>query len=169
MAARMFRDDFQTRANREPQQGNEGILVANVVYIVAACLPHQRSGGFGAPKKTLHNARFHLPGGFYLLGYLGALSSRVWSNVRANEPAAEPAESYFLDRSMWLAFQGCRKQRHQDFIPSPEVLEALSDTPRTLTGLPVELGGVQSCCHRLGTPIGGVQFTEKAQRPLRQT
>ena len=131
MAARMFGDDFQARANREPQQWDEGIPVANAVHIVGACLPRQLSGGLVTAKKTIQNDGFYMLGGFYLLGCPSPRSSDVLRNVGTNEPAAEPAETDFLDLSVWLAFQGSGKLRQHDFIPSPEVIEALAYTPRT--------------------------------------
>jgi len=169
MTTLMFCDDFQTCANCEPQEWDEGILVPNAVHVVVACLPDQRSGSFSTPKKSLQNSGFYLLGGFYFVGCPGTLSSRVWSNVRTNEPAAEPAKSYFLDWSVLAAFQSRRNCRQKDFVPDSEVFQALADTPRISPGLPVELGAAESCCNRLGTPIGGVQFRDEAQRPLGPT
>ena len=163
MTTLMFCDDFQTCANCEPQEWDEGILVPNAVHVVVACLPDQRSGSFSTPKKSLQNSGFYLLGGFYFVGRPGTLSSRVWSNVRTNEPAAEPAKSYFLDWSVLAAFQSRRNCRQKDFVSDSEVFQALADTPRISPGLPVELGAAESCCNRLGTPIGGVQFRDEPQ------
>src|SRR5215467_5199418 len=71
MAASMFCDDFQARANREPQQRNEGVPVTNAVHIVVACSPGQVSGSPVTAKKGFQNDRFSLLGGFYLLGCAG--------------------------------------------------------------------------------------------------
>jgi hypothetical protein len=165
----MLCDDFQTRANCEPQEWNEGILVPNAVHVVVACLPDQRSGTFSTPMKSLQNSGFYLLGGFYFVVCPGTLSSRVWSNVCANEPAAEPAKSYFVDWTVLAIFQSLSNYRQKDFVSDSEVLQALADTPRIPPGLPVELGAAESCCNRLGTPIGGVQFGDEAQRPLGPT
>jgi len=169
MTTLMFCDDFQTCANCEPQEWDEGILVPNAVHVVVACLPDQRSGSFSTPKKSLQNSGFYLLGGFYFVGCPGTLSSWVWSNVRTNEPAAEPAKSYFLDWSVLAAFQSRRNCRQKDFVSDSEVFQALADTPRISPGLPVKLGAAESCCNRLGTPIGDVQFRDEAQRPLGPT
>jgi hypothetical protein len=165
----MFCDDFQTRANCEPQEWDEGILVPNAIHVVVACLPDQRSSSFRTPMKSFQNSGFYLLGGFYFVGRLGTLSSRVWSNVRANEPAAEPAESYFVDWSVLATFQSRSNCRQKDFVSDSEVLETLADTPRIPPGLPVELDAAESFCNRVGTPIGGVQFGDEAQRPLGPT
>jgi hypothetical protein len=169
MPARMFCDDFEARANREPQQWDEGIFITNAVHVVVACLPDQRSGSFVTPKKSVQNNGFYLFGGFYLCRCPGTMSSRVGSNVRTDEPAAEPAESYFVDWSVLASFQGSRNCLQKDFISDAEVLQALTYTPYILPGLPVELGGAESSCNELGTSIGGVQFRDQAQRPLGQT
>jgi hypothetical protein len=111
MTIRVFCDDFQTRANCEPQEWDEGILVPNAVHVVVACLSDQRSSSFSTPMKSLQNSGFYLFGGFYFVGCPGTLSSMIWSNIRANEPAAEPAKSYFLDWSVLAAFQSRRNRR----------------------------------------------------------
>jgi hypothetical protein len=132
-------------------------------------LPHQRSSGLGAPKKCVQNNRVHLPDGFYLLRCPRTPSSRVWSNVCANEESTEPAESYFVHTSVLATFKCGGDCGHKYFISAAEVLQALADTPHPRPGLPVELGRAQSGCNRLGTPISHVQFREQAQRPRRQT
>jgi len=126
----MFCDDFQTCANCEPQEWDEGILVPDTVHVVVACLPDQRSGRLRTSKKSLQNTGFYLLGGFYFVGCPGTRSSRVWSNVRTNEPAAEPPKSYFVDRSVRAAFQSRSNGRHQDFVSDSEVFQTLADAPR---------------------------------------
>jgi len=127
----MFCDDFQARANREAQQWDEGIPVANAVHIVVARSPRQLSGSLVTAKKTLQNDGFYMLGGFYLLGCPSPRSTGVCSDVCTNEPPAEPAESDFVDWSVFAAFQGSRNCRQDSLIPQPEVLQALAYTPRT--------------------------------------
>src|SRR5579872_404892 len=137
MTSRVFGDSFQAYSDCEPQQWKEGILVPNAVHVVVACLPNKNSGALGAPKKGLQNAWFYLHGGHYFLRRACTRSTRIWSNVRADEPCADPARSYFLN---WFArppFESSSKLRHHDFIHQIEVIEALADTPSARSGLPV--------------------------------
>jgi hypothetical protein len=156
MTTLMSCDDFKPCTNREPQQWDEGILVMNAVHVVVARLPDQRSGSFGTPKKSVQNDGFYSLAGLYLCRRPGTSSSRVGGNVRTDEPAAEPAESYFVDWSVLPSFQGSRNCRQKDFISDAEVFQALAYTPRILPGLPAESGGAESSCKKLGTSIGGV-------------
>src|SRR5262245_8191903 len=107
----MFCDDVEACANREPQQWDEGIPVANAVHVAVAGLPDQRSGGFDTPKESVQNGGFDSLGWFYLCRCPSTSSSRVGSNVRTDEPAAEPAQSYFGDWSVLASFQGDRNCR----------------------------------------------------------
>lgn len=168
MAALMFCDDFQARADREPQQWDERILVPNAVHIIAACSSGQLPDSLVSAKQTFQNDGFYLLGGFYRLGCPSTGSPGVWSNVGANEPTAEPSEPDFGDRSVLPVLQGSRNRRQQDFIREAEVLQALAYTPRTLPGLPVELKRTESLCYRLGATIRGVQLRDEAQRPIGQ-
>src|SRR5262245_53923781 len=107
----MFCDDFEARTNREPEQWDKGIFVTNAVHVVLARLPDQRSGTFRSPKKGVQNDGFYLLSWFYLCRCLCAGPSRVGCNIRPDEPAAEPAERYFLDWSVLAPFQGSRNCR----------------------------------------------------------
>src|SRR5262249_20654878 len=104
--------------------------------------------------------------GVYSLRRPGTCSARICSNVCANEPSTEPAESYLLNWRVRTALQSSGKLRHHDFIPGLKMLEALGDTPRTWSGLPVQLERAQSCCDGFSTPISSVQFRKNARRPL---
>ena len=168
MAALMFCDDFQTCANREPQQWDERIVVPNAVHIIAASSPGQLPDSMVTAKQAFQNDGFYLLGGFYRLGCPSTGSPRVWSNVGANKPTAEPSKPDFVDCSALPAFQGSRNRRQQDFIRDVEVLQALAYTPRTLSGLPVELNSAESLCYRLGPKIRGIQLRDQAQRPIGQ-
>ena len=118
----MFRDDFKTCANREPEQWNEGIPVTNPVHVVVARLLDQRSGSFCTPKKTVQNAGICLPNGSYFSRRSCASASRIRSNVCTDEPAAEPAKRYLVDRPTLAPFQSSTEDRHEDFISDAEVL-----------------------------------------------
>jgi len=168
MAALMFCDDFQARSHRESQQWDERIVVPNAVHIIAACSPGQLPDSLVSPKQPFQNDGFYLLGGFHHLGCPSTGSPRVWSNVGANEPTAEPSEPDFGDCFVLPALQGSRNCRQQDFIREAEVLQALAYTPRTLSGLPVELKSAESLCYRLGAKIRGIQLRDQAQRPIGQ-
>jgi hypothetical protein len=118
----MFRDDFKARADSEPEQWNEGILVTNQVHVVVARLLDQRSASFSTSKKAVQNTRIYLPNGSYYPRRSCASASRIGSNVRTDEPAAEPAKRYLVDWSTVASFQGSTEDRHEDFISDAEVL-----------------------------------------------
>jgi hypothetical protein len=122
MTARMFRDDFKARADSEPEQWNEGILVTNPVHVVVARLLDQRSGSFSTSKEAVQNTRIYLPNGSYFPRRSCASASRIGSNVRTDEPAAEPAKRYLVDWSTVASFQGSTEDGHEDFISDAEVL-----------------------------------------------
>jgi hypothetical protein len=155
MPALMLRDDFQARANSETQQWDERILEPDTVYVVVHCSPDQLPDALVTAKKRLQNGGFHLLGGFYLLGCPSTRSPGVWSNVAANEPTAEPAETDVVDWSALSAFQSSSNRGQIDFIRYAEVLQTLAYTPGTLPGLPIELYRIESFCDRLGASIGG--------------
>ena len=166
MPALVLRDNFQAGANRESHQRDEGILIANTVHIVVACAPDQLADSLVTAKKRLQNDGFYLLGRFYLFGGARTGSPRVRSNIGAYEPAAQPAQVDFFDGSVLAAFQRNRNRWQKDFIRDAEVLQALTYTPRTLAGLPVELNSTESFCQRFRAPISDVQFRDKAQRPI---
>ncbi len=168
MTALMLRDDFQARANSKTQQRDERILESDAVHIVVACSPDQLSGRFVTPKKGVQDEGFYLPAGFYLLGCPGTGPTGVGSNVGANEPTAEPAETDFVDCSRSAAIQSSRNRGQVDFVSKAQMLQALAYTPRTLPRLPIELNSVESSRHTLAAAIGGIQLGDEAHRPIGQ-
>ena len=163
----MLHDNLQARADREPQQWDEGIPVPNAVHIVIAGSPDQLSDSLVTATQSFQNHGIYLLGGFYLLRRPSTSSTRVRGNVCANEPTAEPAKADLVYCSVLAAIQGNRNRWHKDLICDPEVLHALSDAPGAQPGLPVELDSAECFSNRLGAPISSIQLGNKTQRPSR--
>jgi hypothetical protein len=93
---------------------------------------------------------------------------RIWSNVPAYEPTAEPAKRDLVDWPVLASFQRSTQDRHENFISDAEVFQALPYAPSILPGLPVQLDGIESSRYNFSTPVGSVQFRNEPQGPFGQ-
>jgi len=165
MPTRVFGDDFEAGTDRESEQGDEGILVADAVHVVTGGLLYHGSGGFGGAEEGIQDVGVDLWRGIDFFGGAGADSAGVLGNEGTNKPLGDAARMDFVNRLGLAAFEGFRNGADDEFISAAEVIEALSDAPGTWFRLPVQLSGAESSGESGCAEIGSVQLRDQAGGP----
>jgi len=160
-------EDPEAGAEGEADDGDEGVAEADAVDVaVAGALDDRADGGVAGDEAVgdgeIEAARDGPRDGRRLgLRFLG-----IGLDVVAEEPAAEPADDDGVDRLRRPALERFEHRGDVDLVAEAEVLEALTDAPAAVGGLPVQVVAGKSFGEASGAGVGAVELAEDLAGPV---